>query len=125
MPTHHLPRLVMLQAADEPEPYWVLFNRMAVVINSLIDFVDTTAARLDEMAEYDDRQDDVKVDAGPRLGLATTEEMLRELICRFRHVATNGHGDVYAGQSVDRAVQLAEMLGGLDAPTREYRTVGH
>lgn len=51
---------------------------------------------------------------GPLLGLATTEEMFREIIARFT-TPTAG--------SVGRALLLAEMLGGLDANTREYRTV--
>lgn len=44
----------------------------------------------------------------PLLGLATTEVLLRELIARLRD---------------DRAIALAEMLGGLSAAQREYRPV--
>jgi hypothetical protein len=50
-----------------------------------------------------------------RLGLATTEEMIRELICRFKVDQTFS--------SVERALVLAEMLGGMGAPDREYATV--
>jgi hypothetical protein len=56
------------------------------------------------------------------LGLATTEEMLRELICRFTVAPTD---DISAFRGVPRGLILAEMLGGLDAQEREYRTVGH
>lgn len=62
----------------------------------------------------------------PRLGLATTEEMLRELICRFKMTQYEPHGsNETVHRAVDRALVLAEMLGGMDAPTREYRTVDH
>jgi hypothetical protein len=60
----------------------------------------------------------------PRLGLATNEQLFRELICRFKmeqHVPHASTETVH--RSVDRALLLAEMLGGLDAPMREYRTV--
>jgi len=51
----------------------------------------------------------------PLLGLATSEELIRELIVRFK---INGDpGDV------DRALMLAEMVGQMSAPSREYRTV--
>jgi hypothetical protein len=53
------------------------------------------------------------------LGLASTEEMMRELICRFRvNVVCSAHP-----VDVDRALVLAEMLGGMDVDVREYRTV--
>lgn len=63
----------------------------------------------------------------PRLGLATTEELFRELICRFKMTqydnrASGLRTDVVA--AVDRALALAEMLGAMDKPSREYRTVG-
>ena len=54
------------------------------------------------------------------LGLATTEELFRELIARAK---TNLFGNVGDARAVDRAVALAEMLGGLSASDREYRTV--
>ena len=44
------------------------------------------------------------------LGLATTEELFRELIARFRSYT-----------DYDRAITIAEMLGGLSANDREYR----
>lgn len=64
----------------------------------------------------------------PLLGLATNEELLRELICRFKMTqyenrASGVRTDVVL--AVDRALVLAEMLGGMGAPEREYRPVGH
>jgi hypothetical protein len=65
----------------------------------------------------------------PLLGLATTEQMFRELICRFRMEQYNDNApdgatiSVSAYAAVDRAIALAEMLGGLSAPEKEYRTV--
>jgi hypothetical protein len=50
------------------------------------------------------------------LGLATTEELFREIITRFAMLGR------YPGP-VERALVLAEMLGGLSATDREYRTV--
>jgi hypothetical protein len=52
---------------------------------------------------------------GPLLGLATTEELMRELMARF--TITLGYGHTH------RALVIAEMLGGLDAADKEYRTV--
>jgi hypothetical protein len=57
------------------------------------------------------------------LGLASTEQLLRELICRFTVHHPHSQETQYA--ATQRALTLAEMLGGLDAPTREYRTVDH
>lgn len=48
----------------------------------------------------------------PLLGLATTEELIRELIARFTIPATR----------VSEALRLAEMIGNLSAGEREYRT---
>ncbi len=57
----------------------------------------------------------------PRLGLATNEELVRELICRFR---LNCFGRITTDhRDIERALTLAEMLGGMDRPSREYRTV--
>lgn len=50
----------------------------------------------------------------PLLGLATTEELFRELIARFS-----------TQLMIDKALKLAEMLGELYAIDREYRTVDH
>lgn len=58
-----------------------------------------------------------------QLGLASTEDMFRELICRFKMAQYGPLINVETAQAVDRALVLAEMLGSLDAPTREYRTV--
>ncbi len=55
------------------------------------------------------------------LGLASTEEMFRELISRF--TVHHPHSSETQHASTNRALVLAEMLGGLDAITREYRTV--
>jgi hypothetical protein len=53
---------------------------------------------------------------GANLGLASTEELFREIIVRFTMI--NSY------PATERAVVLAEMLGRLDAETREYRTAG-
>jgi hypothetical protein len=62
----------------------------------------------------------------PLLGLATTEELLREVIARFTTTMTQTEVVFHAtGQTygnVARALILAEMLGGLNALDREYRT---
>jgi hypothetical protein len=61
----------------------------------------------------------------PLLGLATTEELLREVIARFTTTMTqtevvfHATGTTYG--NVARALILAEMLGGLNALDREYR----
>ena len=63
----------------------------------------------------------------PRLGLASNEELLRELIVRFKmtqHQAQNSGSRPSVAAAIDRALVLAEMLGGMGAPEREYRTVG-
>jgi hypothetical protein len=52
---------------------------------------------------------------GPLLGLATTEELFREIIARF--TVAGPEGGNWA-----RTVILAEMLGGLSMVDREYRT---
>lgn len=58
------------------------------------------------------------------LGLATTEDLMRELICRFKMTQyVSGGPSVSVHRAIDRALVLAEMLGNLDAPEREYRTV--
>jgi hypothetical protein len=57
------------------------------------------------------------------LGLASTEQLIRELITRF--TVHHPHSQETQHASTQRALMLAEMLGGLDAPTREYRTVDH
>lgn len=51
----------------------------------------------------------------PLLGLATTEELFREIIARFTT-------SLYSAGSMQRSLILAEMLGGLSATDREYRT---
>lgn len=51
----------------------------------------------------------------PLLGLATSEELIRELIARFSHNSDPG--------DIDRALALAEMVGRMSARSREYRTV--
>jgi len=56
----------------------------------------------------------------PSLGLATTEELFRELICRLKLNTLGTHTNLL---DIERALTLAEMLGGLSAPEREYRTV--
>jgi hypothetical protein len=59
----------------------------------------------------------------PHLGLATNEAMLRELICRFKMDTYADPASVSCYGSIERALALAEMLGGMSAPEREYRTV--
>lgn len=53
---------------------------------------------------------------GPLLGLASTEDLFREIIARFT-ITSRGPF------ATERALVLAEMLGGLSANEREYRTV--
>lgn len=57
----------------------------------------------------------------PLLGLATTEQLLRELICRFR--VHYPHDPMGMSRNTDRALILGELIGGLSAVEREYRTV--
>lgn len=52
---------------------------------------------------------------GPLLGLATTEELFREILARFT-TSLSGPGNT------QRALVLAEMLGGMPGYDREYRT---
>lgn len=59
----------------------------------------------------------------PLLGLATTEELMREVICRFEMSQYVPNSRETHALAVRRALVLAEMLGGMDAPEREYRTV--
>lgn len=56
-----------------------------------------------------------------QLGLATTEEMFRELITRF--TLAYPHNLLSQIKMNSRALQLSEMLGGLSEPEKEYRTV--
>ncbi len=60
-------------------------------------------------------------DDKPNLGLATTEEMFRELICRFS--ISYKHDDVGNSRNINRALVLSEMLGGMNATEKEYSTV--
>lgn len=60
---------------------------------------------------------------GAQLGLASTEELMRELICRFRMDTYVPGSQETHHMCVERALVLAEMLGGMSAPEREYRTV--
>ena len=52
----------------------------------------------------------------PLLGLATTEELIRELIARFTVPTLTLIG-------VERALMMAEILGSLPPDERGYRTV--
>jgi hypothetical protein len=62
----------------------------------------------------------------PLLGLATTEDLMRELISRFKMVQYDPDTNMLGLHvAVERALVLAEMLGGLSASEREYRTVDH
>lgn len=55
------------------------------------------------------------------LGEASTEELMRELIARDRTSVIQSTFDAYT--RVRRVEVLAEMLGSMNSPTREYRTV--
>jgi len=62
------------------------------------------------------------------LGLASTEEMIRELICRFKmtqyaNQASGTRSDVV--RAVDYALILAEMLGSMNPLEKEYRPIDH
>lgn len=64
---------------------------------------------------------------GPLLGLATTEELFREIIARFTTTGLSDtsvifHATGMTHLNVNRALILSEMLGGLGALDREYRT---
>lgn len=64
---------------------------------------------------------EMKVPEEPLLGLATTEELFRELIARFTvHYPRDA---VSSFNMIDRALSLSEMLGGLSTVDKEYRTV--
>jgi hypothetical protein len=58
----------------------------------------------------------------PLLGLADTETLMRELISRFK---LNMYGEHTKMLDFERALVLAEMLGGMSATEREYRPVDH
>lgn len=55
-----------------------------------------------------------KIGNEPLLGLASTEDLFHELISRCRRLPIS---------SFDQAIALAEMLGSMGAPEREYRTI--
>jgi hypothetical protein len=74
-------------------------------------------------SDYDEKEQDILAEDSmdPRLGLATTETLFRELIARFA-ILLDGR-DISLQTKVDNALILAEMLGSLTIPEREYRTV--
>lgn len=80
-----------------------------------------------QLCSVHERSDDCDgPSAEPLLGLATTQQLMRELIVRFTmtqyvNQASGVRPDV--ARAVDRALVLAEMLGGMNGPEREYRTV--
>jgi hypothetical protein len=61
------------------------------------------------------------MDGEAKLGLATTEELFRELIARFTVHYPNTH--IESLLMINRALELSEMLGGLKSVDKEYRTV--
>ncbi len=64
---------------------------------------------------------ETKVPEEPLLGLATTEELFRELIARFTvHYPRDVGSTLFM---INRALTLSEMLGGLSTVEKEYRTV--
>lgn len=82
---------------------------------------------VDNLMQYT-RDNPVQFPQEANLGLATNEELFRELICRFKMTQYSNRSTgirIDVVQSVDRALELSEMLGGMSAPDREYRTVGH
>ena len=60
-------------------------------------------------------------DLKPNLGCATTEELFEELIARF--TVYYPHNAINSILMTGRAIDLAKMLGGLDAVQKEYRTI--
>lgn len=56
----------------------------------------------------------------PNLGLATTEQLIKELVSRL---GTSLHGEAGNGPACDRVYSLAFLLGSLSVSEREYRTV--
>lgn len=73
-----------------------------------------------QLAYVTQERDRLMQDDGARLGLATTEQMVRELISRFKHVS-----EANININIDRALTLAEMLGGMGSAEREYKTVNN
>jgi hypothetical protein len=71
---------------------------------------------IENIPEPDTREDHAN------LGLATTEELLREVITRLEMSWTSTNLEGVA--NIRRALQLSEILGSMGAETREYRTVG-
>lgn len=55
------------------------------------------------------------------LGLASTEEMFAELITRFRFQSEKMWPE--NSEMIDKAIELAKILGGLNREIAEYRTV--
>jgi hypothetical protein len=84
---------------------------------------DVTRQRDELEAERDQYRDEwrkatqtLPIQNEPYLGLATTEELFREIISRF----TVGADSLYM---IKVAVQVSEILGGLSPKQRAYRTV--
>lgn len=97
----------LLVALDFLEPHWVT----PTIWNN------PDTGELYSFARYpgDNRMDNSAppTEDGPLLGLATTEELFRELITRLTYVSSS---------NIEKALVLAEMLGSLNANDREYRT---
>lgn len=95
-----------------------IFNsdRAKQIGDELLEFIRMTVG----IQKYEDVEGPVNPQE-PYLGLATTEELFRELIARF---SVNADRNVIGNLNmVNRALVLAEMLGSLSGPDREYRTV--
>jgi hypothetical protein len=57
------------------------------------------------------------------LGLATSEQLIRELITRFKMDVLNNNIDQM--KYMDWAITLGILLGNMGPADREYRTVDH
>lgn len=57
------------------------------------------------------------------LGLASSEQLIRELITRFKMDALNNN--INQIKYMDRAITMGILLGSMSPEDREYRTVDH
>jgi len=95
-------------------------ERTIVIVDELTEFVIDCIDRA-FLTICDHMDEDSVNPQEPHLGLATTEELFRELIARFSlYSLTNNMGVM---PMVDRALTLAEMLGSLSGQDKDYRTV--
>lgn len=81
-----------------------------------------TVRKVDQECHSPDTLDPME----PRLGLATNEQLLQELITRLEGILLTDQSPGVSAQRIKHvgwALRLAVMLGEMDAVTKEYRTV--